>query len=142
MTRTPPQGYRPVQVALHWIVTGVVAFLFITGDSTTEAYFARLKGTVTNVRGEWLPVHLVLGLLVLVAMLWRLQLRWRAGVPQMPVTEPKPLRWLANAVHVGLYVDMVWRQSLASSSIFGSLHLQVCMNYLPVRYSSYLSDHM
>ena len=117
MTRTPPQGYRPVQVALHWIVTGVVAFLFITGDSTTEAYFARLKGTVTNVRGEWLPVHLVLGLLVLVAMLWRLQLRWRSGVPQVPITEPKPLQWLANAVHVGLYVDMVsggnhWRPRL------------------------------
>ena len=54
-----------------------------------------------------MPLHLAVGVAILAAMLWRLAIRLRRGVPPPPAAEAPPLRWLAHAVHVGLYLDMI-----------------------------------
>ena len=107
MTDESPTGYRAPQIALHWLVALFVLFLFFTGDTTTQVFLANLKGRAPEASWVWMPVHLVVGLAILAAMLWRLALRRRYGAPAAPESEPAPLRWLAAAVHVGLYLDMI-----------------------------------
>jgi len=107
MVDVSPRGYSASQVVLHWLVAALVVFLFVTGDNTTEAFSAGLKGTATGVNWAWIPVHVIAGLVILGAMLWRLSLRWRLGAPEVPTSEPALLRWLASAVHTALYADMI-----------------------------------
>jgi len=107
MTKLSPTGYRASQIALHWLVAFVVLFLFVTGDTTTHVFFAGLKAQPTDTSWAWIPIHVGAGLFVLGAMLWRLGLRRQFGAPSPPTSEPAPLRWLASAVHVGLYLDLV-----------------------------------
>jgi len=107
MTNQSPTGYRPLQIALHWLVAAIVLFLFITGDNTTHVFFAGLNGRTSDASWAWIPIHIVAGLAILGAMIWRLALRRRFGAPEAPASEPAPLRLLAGAVHVGLYLDMI-----------------------------------
>jgi cytochrome b561 len=107
MPGSPPKGYRLSQIALHWFVVVAVLFLFFSGDQTTERFLADLKGSASSVGAAWIAIHIVVGLAILAAMLCRLVLRWRFGAPIPPEAESAPLRWLAAAVHVGLYLDMI-----------------------------------
>jgi len=107
MPSAPPNGYRPLQIGLHWFVVAAALFLFFSGDQTTERFSADLKGAATSVGAAWIPIHIVVGLMILAAMIWRLGLRRRFGAPIPPEAEIAPLRWLAGAVHVGLYLDMI-----------------------------------
>lgn len=107
MTGQSPTGYRTSQIVLHWLVAALVLFLFVTGDSTTHVFYAGLNGRATDTSWVWIPIHIVAGLAILGAILWRLALRRQWGAPEAPAAEPAPLRLLANAVHVGLYLDMI-----------------------------------
>ena len=107
MSGSPPKGYRTSQIALHWFVVVAAAFQFVTGDHMTDRFNAALKGTESSVAAVWTPIHIVVGLTILAAMLCRFILRWRFGAPVPPEAEIAPLRWLAGAVHVGLYLDMI-----------------------------------
>lgn len=107
MTTPSPAGYRFSQIALHWLVAFVVLFLFVTGDNMTQVFRAGLKAQPTDASWAWVPIHIAAGLVVLAAMLWRLGLRRQFGALAPPETEPAPLRWLASAVHVGLYLDLI-----------------------------------
>ena len=99
-----PQGYRASQIALHWIVFLLVAFLFFTGDNMTHAFNALRKSGGAASNSLWIPVHIICGLLVLGAMLWRVVLRRRFGAPPLPQGEAAPLRFLASAVHFCSYL--------------------------------------
>ncbi len=107
MPSSPPKGYRASQIAAHWFVVVAALFLFFSGDQSTERFFADLKGSASSVASAWIPIHIVVGLGILAAMLCRLILRWRFGAPVPPEAEIAPLRWLAAATHVGLYLDMI-----------------------------------
>ncbi len=99
-------GYSARQIALHWVVFVLVAFQFFTGDNMSDLFRAAHEGRPTEISPAWTGIHIVVGLAILIAMLWRLALRRREGAPPPPKQHPA-LEWLANAVHVGLYVDLI-----------------------------------
>ena len=123
-------GYGMRQIALHWIVFLAVAFQFLMGDNMTDLFRAAHGGKPTDVGQTWTPIHIAVGLAILGAMLWRLMLRRTVGVPPA-AKQFWALQWLAAAVHVGLYLDLIgaalvglaayfWQPSLA-----GLHHLMV-----------------
>jgi cytochrome b561 len=99
-----PTGYRTSQIALHWLVVVLVAFLFFTGDNRTDAFEALRKSGGSARNYAWIPIHMTCGLLVLGAMIWRLVLRRLYGVPRPPVGESAPPRILAVGDHHLLYL--------------------------------------
>ncbi len=103
MTRSPPNGYNRLQIELHWLVFALVAFLFFTGDNTTDAF--RAHAALLN--APWLWIHLLAGLAVAAFMLWRLRLRASRGAPPPPADEAPALRLLALGVHWLLYIDLI-----------------------------------
>jgi cytochrome b561 len=110
-----PVGYSRRQAALHWIVFVLVAFQFAIGNQMTHLFRAAHGGNPTRANLLWTPVHLSIGVLILLLMLARLALRRIDGVPPAPKQHPV-LEWLAGAVHAGLYID---RRSSALSPICG-----------------------
>jgi len=99
-------GYSARQIALHWIVFVLVAFQWFTGGGMTELFRAAHGGRPADVASVWTPIHITVGLTILAAMLWRLVLRHTEGTPPPPKQHPA-LEWLASAVHVGLYLDLI-----------------------------------
>jgi cytochrome b561 len=99
-------GYSTRQIALHWIVFALVAFQFLAGNNMTHLFRASHGGPPADVGRIWAPIHIVVGLTILVAMLWRLMLRRTVGAPPA-AKQFWALQWLAAAVHVALYVDLI-----------------------------------
>lgn len=99
-------GYSVRQIGLHWIVFAFVAFQFFTGDNMSHLFRAAHGGKTTDVSPAWTGIHIAVGLAILAAMLWRLVLRRTEGAPTPPRQHPA-LEWLATAVHVGLYADLI-----------------------------------
>jgi cytochrome b561 len=120
MTDRAPTGYRTSQIGLHWLVAALVLFLFITGDSTTHVFSAGEGGRASDASWTWVPIHLAAGVAILAAMLWRLELRREFGAPEPPASEPRALRWLASAVHIGLYVDLIGAAIVGMLVYFGA----------------------
>jgi cytochrome b561 len=99
-------GYSTRQIALHWIVFALVAFQFLAGNNMTHLFRASHGGPPADAGPGWAPIHIAVGLAILAAMLWRLMLRRTVGAP--PVAKQFwALQWLATAVHVALYVDLI-----------------------------------
>jgi cytochrome b561 len=105
-TASAPAGYSARQIALHWIVFVLVAFQFAIGNQMTHLFRAAHGGNPTDANAIWAPIHITVGLLILIAMLARVALRRLDGVPAPPKQHPA-LEWLAGAVHAGLYVDLI-----------------------------------
>jgi cytochrome b561 len=99
-------GYSVRQIVLHWTVFALVAFQFVMGDNMTDLFRAAHGGRPADVGAIWAPIHIVGGLAILAAMLWRLVLRRTVGAPPAARQHPA-LQWLASAVHVGLYIDLI-----------------------------------
>ena len=100
------KGYSARQIALHWIVLVLVAFQWFTGNDMTDRFRAAHGGPPTEVGAAWTPIHILVGGAILLLMLWRLALRHAEGAPPPPEQHPA-LQWLAAAVHVGLYLDLI-----------------------------------
>jgi len=101
-----PAGYSLRQIVLHWIVFVLVAFQFVMGDNMTDLFRSAHGGRPTDTSASWAPIHIAVGILILIAMLARLALRRLDGVPPPPKQHPA-LEWLARAVHAGLYLDLI-----------------------------------
>lgn len=100
------KGYSAPQIALHWIVFVLVAFQWLAGDNMTKLFRAAHGGKPAEVAAVWTPIHIAFGAAILAAMLWRLVLRRGVGTPPPP-KQHAALQWLASAVHVGLYLDLI-----------------------------------
>ena len=100
-----PTDYGARQIALHRIVFVLVAYQFVTGGHMTKLFRAAHGGALTDVASVWTPIHITVGVAILAAMLWRLYLRGAEGTP--PPKQHPALEWLASAVHIGLYVDLI-----------------------------------
>jgi cytochrome b561 len=101
-----PASYSTRQIALHWIVFLLVAFQFMTGDYMTHLFRAAHGGNPSDASSVWTPIHISVGLTILVLMLARLVLRRFDRVPPPPKQAPA-LEWLAGSVHAGLYIDLI-----------------------------------
>ena len=83
-----------------------MVFQFVMGDDMTDFFRAAHGGPPTDTSSIWAPVHIAVGLAILVAMLWRVVLRRTVGAPPAAKQHPA-LQALAAAVHAGLYVDLI-----------------------------------
>ncbi len=110
-----PAGYTKRQIDLHWIVLVLVAFQFAIGNQMAHLFRAAHGGSPTHASAIWAPIHIVVGDVILIAMLARLVLRRRDGLPAPPKQHPA-LERLASAVHAGLYVDLIGARCFQVSS--------------------------
>ena len=113
-----PQGYRASQIFLHWLVFLLVAFLFVTGDHMTDAFKAIHQNGASPWSSIWVPIHILAGLTVLGAMIWRLSLRLSYGAPPPPADEARPLQILATSIHHLLYLDLLLAPLVGLAAFF------------------------
>jgi cytochrome b561 len=103
-----PTTYSRLQIALHWfVVVGVVLQIalheFIV---TTRASLARGEA-VSSFDTGMASFHIITGLLIGLAVLVRLVLRWYRGVPPHPVGKSPLANRLADLMHFGLYAALL-----------------------------------
>lgn len=98
-------GYSPTQIALHWIVVGLVAFQYLAHAGMETAWRAFLRGDPPPADAVVLTyMHIAAGMLVLLLALARIYLRIVRGAPPPPADEPRLLKIVAEAVHGSIYV--------------------------------------
>ncbi len=100
------KGYSVRQIGLHWLVFALVAYQWLTGNAMTDLFRAAHGGPPANGAPAWATARIAVGVVVLLVMLWRLGLRHAEGAPP-PAKQHPALQWLAGAVHVGLYLDLI-----------------------------------
>src|SRR5262249_20622129 len=103
MTADPAQQqrYTSVAIALHWLIA-----LGIIGMLCLGFYMEWIRGGPGSPKVELIPLHKSFGITVLVLSVARLA--WRLMTPPPP-DPPMPAwqKFLANTVHVGLYVLII-----------------------------------
>ncbi len=78
-----PKGYSATQIALHWVVAGLILFQLVFGEAMSGAWDAFEDGRTPDMTlGVW--AHIVAGIAVLIFALWRLKLRASRGAPEAP----------------------------------------------------------
>lgn len=97
-----PLGYSRRQIALHWIVGGLIAAQFLFGEAMGSAWRAVRKGEAFGF-DPMVALHVALGAAVLALILWRLALRAVRGAPTPPAEEPLAMRRAARFAHAALY---------------------------------------
>lgn len=103
MAPSPP-GYGPVRIALHWGIAALVA-VQIAAAGGMAADFADGMETARRALSGPALVHMKLGGLLLVLVLWRLALWWEEGAPPLP--GPRWRRLLARTVQGALSVVLL-----------------------------------
>lgn len=125
---TKPQTYRPAQIILHWVVVLGIIVQWAAHDQMVRVVDAVQSGG-TPVDGDvtmaWL--HVGVGSAIMLAVLVRLYLRGRYGVPDHAPGTSEGQAKLANWMHRALYATlfgMVITGSLTWSGTFplGDLH--------------------
>ena len=96
MERTSPKRYHPLQVALHWLVVLLVFAMFIVGKS-----MSRLPNDAEKLTP--LVLHMGVGLLTLVVIVFRFVMRMRLPKPAHASTGNALLDWIGKVVHYALY---------------------------------------
>jgi cytochrome b561 len=100
------KGYSRVQIALHWVVAGLIVFQLIFGEAMGEAWDSFTeRGAADMTFLAW--AHIVAGIAVLVLVVWRLSLRLTRGVPEAPAGESALVGLGGAAAHWGLYALML-----------------------------------
>lgn len=131
MTSSTPQAYRPAQIALHWFVmVGIVVQIAIHEPMVRETT-AQFAGLAPDPADTTLAMmHGLLGTLIFVAVLVRLWLRYRYGVPGHAEGTTSAQALIAGLVHHALYLcllgmgitGMVTRSGVAN---LGDLHFVI-----------------
>lgn len=97
------QGYSPWQIALHWAIAVLILFNWFTGEAAGRALRQmRMDGTDPGT-----PLHVWIGMAVLILVVLRIAVRWREGAPPPPGRPGSPLVLLARAGHLLLYLLML-----------------------------------
>lgn len=114
-----PKGYSSVQIGLHWLVVILFAAQFLFSDGMEHAWDAYEEGGAA-VTGSGTLVHIIPGVLILIAALWRLALRLSRGAPEAP-EGPALQRLAGEAVHWGLYAVMIALPLSGMAAWFGGI---------------------
>lgn len=128
MTALTSVGYRPAQIVLHWfVVVGVVVQIAIHEPMVRETT-AQYAGVAPDPSDTTLAMmHGLIGTLIFLAVLVRLWLRFRYGVPGHARGTSSIQALIAGVVHNALYAcllgmgitGMITRSVLAN---LGDLH--------------------
>jgi cytochrome b561 len=94
-----PKRYHPVHVTLHWLVAlGVFINLYLG----IFVFSQRGRGS-----SQYLPIHMAVGITILVLLLVRLVLRFTVKRPAVATAGHKLLDIIAQVVHYGLYLSVL-----------------------------------
>lgn len=97
-----PTSYGTAQKALHWAVVLLIGAQYLLFDRIGRTFNTLLREGVAGYDATMIG-HIMIGVAILLAVLARLVLRLRHGVPALPETSPALLTRLAHGVHVLLY---------------------------------------
>ena len=99
-----PKSFSKTQIVLHWLIVLAVLFQYVAHDSIEELWRGRLRGTIPN---EPTPdIHVAMGIVILVLMVWRIWLLIRNGAPAPSGNEPAWGRILAKSVQGLIYLSL------------------------------------
>ncbi|UWQ96751.1 cytochrome b/b6 domain-containing protein [Rhodobacteraceae bacterium M385] len=101
------QTYRPSQIALHWVVVLGILVQWIANEQIVRVVEAMQTGVTpvsADVTMAW--VHVSVGSLIFLAVLARLFLRYRYGVPGHAPGTPKAQALIATWMHRALYAAL------------------------------------
>lgn len=102
------KGYSGLQIGLHWTVAFLIVFQFLAHEGMERAWRAFAgNGAADPADSSMANLHVIAGLSIFVLALWRLWLRYTVGAPPLPANEPAPLRILAKATHILIYVFII-----------------------------------
>lgn len=111
--RSTPTRYGTVAVTIHWLAALLIVLLFATGLIAAGQVDPAAKVAL-------LRAHIPLGAGALLLTLFRIGWWWFADRhPEPPADQPGWQRWMASAVHVGLYVVVL----VAATSGMGTIVL-------------------
>ena len=122
MAGPAPKTYSAVQKALHWVVFLIFVGHIVTHETMVDAWKSFVRDN--NVAALDSPVvmyHVWGGIAVLIFALWRLVLRKTRGAPEVPAEEPAPLKFVASATHILLYVIMIAMPMSGAMAYFGGV---------------------
>ena len=96
--------YSLSQILLHWLIALLVFYQLVNNNDIQKAY------NIFLISGEWPSelsnntlLHIIVGFLVLLSMLFRLYLRLKMNAPPLPPQIPTPLKLLAKSTHFLIY---------------------------------------
>ncbi len=110
---TPSQKDGTVQwsnlnIALHWLIVGLVAFQYFQGEWMAGFFDGGLEGkTMDAVTVSFGYAHMITGLAILLAIILRLKDRFSNGRPLHPADVPNWTTNLARITHVALYAALL-----------------------------------
>ena len=99
------KGYSSTQIALHWVVAGLILFQLIFGEDMGGAWDAFEQGRTPDMT-FWVWAHIAVGITVLIFALWRLTLRFSRGAPEAPQAS-RLMMAAARWGHWALYAAML-----------------------------------
>ena len=97
MTQNMIKRYHPLQVTLHWLVVILVVAALVIGKS-----MSRLPNDAEKLTP--LAMHMVVGLVTLVVIVFRFVMRTRLPRPDHATAGNPFFDWLGRAVHYALYL--------------------------------------
>jgi cytochrome b561 len=112
-------GYSRTQIALHWIVAGLIAVNIIFEDGIKAGWEAIEDGGAP-VYDAGVLTHIGVGVAVLALACWRLSLRFTRGVPDLPAGQSAPMRLAAHLGHWALYAAMIMVPVVGLMAWFGA----------------------
>jgi len=114
-----PIGYSKTQIALHWAAAGVIALQFILHDGISDAWDVIEDGGAFAF-SPLVASHVAGGFAVLGFVIWRLVLRFRRGVPDLPAGS-RLQHIAAHVGHFGLYALMIALPVSGAAAWFGGI---------------------
>ena len=114
------KGYSRNQILLHWAVAVLIIPQFLFNDAIGAAFDASLEGTAVPFNAA-APFHIMTGLLICVAVIWRVVLRITHGAPA-PVSDPKALMTkISKAVQHTMYLVLTLMVVTGATAKFGGI---------------------
>lgn len=114
-----PAAYSKLQKRLHWAVAALLALQYLVFDRMGWPFRQLMEGqpawTTTAV------LHLIVGVLVFLAAIWRLTLRRSHGVPEEPEGTPERAKLAAKVGHYGIYALLIILPVSGAVAWFGKL---------------------
>ena len=123
-----PNGYSRAQIWLHWLVFVLVAVQFIFNDYIKEAWY-KWVDTGEAQFNLLIASHVFGGTLILLLVVWRLALRRKRGVPDLPEGESKAARAMAHGVHHSLYLLLILMPVSGLAAWFGGLSFAASVHF-------------
>jgi cytochrome b561 len=126
-------GYSGLQIALHWLIGGLIAVNWFVSEGMEDAFDAHTEGAAVAFWPS--SIHVYVGLTVLALVLIRLVVRFMHGAPAAPKGTSKLMDMAGHLSHLALYGLLVLVPALGAVAWYlgydpaGGLHV-LAMNIM------------